>query len=71
MPTSIQAFQDSAAHVVLERCTDQSDLGVTKDGEPVPPEHEEPVVQEAEVRRYENLTWRIVSLTTTDRPCDG
>lgn len=71
VPTSIQAFQDGAAHIVVERCTDQSDLGMTKEGEPLPPDHEQPVVQEAEIRRYENLTWRIVSLTTTDRPCDG
>jgi hypothetical protein len=69
-PASIQAFQDGAAHVVLRRCTDQSDLGTTRDGVPVPAAHEEPVLQEAEVRRYENLTWRIVSVTTTDRPCD-
>jgi hypothetical protein len=70
-PTLILAFQDGAAHIVLERCTDQSDLGVTRKGEPVPAEHERPVVQEAELRRYENLTWRIVSLASTDRLCDA
>ena len=69
--TSIQSFQDDAATVVLARCTDQSDLGTTKDGAPLPAVHPEPVIQEVVVRRYENRTWRIGERTTTDRPCSG
>jgi hypothetical protein len=70
-PASIRAFQDNAASVVVHRCTDQSDLGMTKDGEPLPAVQEEPVVQEVDVRRSENLTWRIGTFKTTDRPCAG
>lgn len=69
--TSIQSFQDDAATVVLARCTDQSDLGATRDGEPLPAVDEGPVIQEVVVRRYENRTWRIGEFTTTDRPCTG
>ena len=69
--TSIQSFQDDAATVVLARCTDQSHLGTTLAGEPLPAVHAEPVIQEVVVRRYENRTWRIGEFTTTDRPCTG
>jgi hypothetical protein len=68
-PVSIKAFQDNAADVVVHRCTDQSDLGMTQGGEPLPAVHEQPVVQEVDVRRSENLTWRIGTINTTDRPC--
>jgi hypothetical protein len=68
-PVLIKAFQDGAADVVVLRCTDQSDLGVTKDGEPLPAVHEQPVIQEVDIRRYENLTWRIGTFETTDTPC--
>jgi len=61
---SIKSFQDNAAEVVLVRCTDQSDLGMTQDGLPVPVLHDEPVVQRVVVRRSENHTWRIGQITT-------
>ena len=66
---SIESFQDNAAEVVLRRCTDQSDLGVTRAGVPVPAVHEAPVIQEVAVYRYENLTWRIGTISNTDTPC--
>ena len=68
-PVFIQAFQDNAADVVVLRCTDQSDLGMTQDGTPLPAVHEQPVVQEVDVRRYENLVWRIGTFETTGSPC--
>jgi hypothetical protein len=68
-PASVLSFQDNAAHVVLTRCTDWSDLGITRDGERLPAVDEQPVTQEVEIRRYEDLSWRIVRLTTTGRPC--
>ena len=64
----IKSFQDNAAEVVLVRCTDQSDLGMTKDGLPVSAVRDEPVVQRV-VRRSENHTWRIGQITTTDKSC--
>jgi len=70
-PASIKSYQDNAAEVVLSRCTDQSDLGMTQDGALLPPVHEEPVIQEVVVHRYENRTWLIGTFTTTDRPCGG
>lgn len=66
---SVKSFQDNAAEIVLRRCTDQSDLGMTRDGVPLPAAHEAPVIQEVVVLRYENRTWRIGRLTTTDTPC--
>jgi hypothetical protein len=68
---SIESFQDNAAEVVLERCTDQSELGMTRDGVPVPPVHDEPVIQQVVVHRYENRTWLIGAMDTTGRPCVG
>lgn len=68
---SVKSFQDNAAEVVLERCTDQSDLGVTRDGVPVPAVHDEPVLQEVVVHRYENRTWLIGTVETAGRPCVG
>lgn len=68
---AIESFQDDAAEVTLARCTDQSDLGMTRDGEPLPAVHAEPVIQEVVVYRYENRTWRIGEFVTTDRPCAG
>lgn len=53
---SIQSFQDDAAEIVLRRCVDEPDDGG-------------PLVQEVDVVRYENRTWRIRSFTTTDEPC--
>ena len=53
---SIKSFQDNAAEVVLVRCTDQSDLGMTQDGLPVPVLHDEPVVQRVVIRRSERTT---------------
>ena len=67
--TSIKSFQDNAAEIVLSRCTDQSDLGTTRNGEPVRPVHEEPVIQTVVVHRWENRTWRIGAITTTNTPC--
>jgi hypothetical protein len=69
--TSIESYQDNAAEVVLERCIDRSDVGMTRDGVPVPAVHDVPVVQRVVVNRYENRTWRIGAIETTDRPCDG
>ena len=69
--TSIKSYQDNAAEVVLERCTDQSDLGMTEGGVPVPAVHDEPVLQRVVVHRYENRTWRIGAVETTGRPCSG
>jgi len=66
---SIKSFQDNAAEVVLIRCTDQSDLGMTKDGLPVPAVHDEPVVERVVVQRSENHIWRIGQITTTDERC--
>lgn len=66
---SVKSFQDNAAEIVLRRCTDPSDLGVTRDGVPLPAAHEAPVIQEVVVLRYENRTWRLGPLTTTDTPC--
>lgn len=68
---SVKDFQDDAAEVVLERCTDQSDLGMTQNGSPLPATYDEPVVQQVVVIRYENRTWRIASVTTTGKPCAG
>lgn len=68
---AIKSFQDNAAEVVLIRCTDQSDLGVTREGVVLPPVHEDPVIQEVVVNRYENRTWKIESIVTTDRLCAG
>lgn len=67
--TSIASFQDNAAEIVLVRCTDQSDLGMTRHRERVPAVHREPVIQEVVVHRYENRTWAIGEFTTTGRPC--
>ncbi len=69
--TSIKSFQDNAAEVVLTRCTDQSDLGMTKAGRPVPATYVEPVVQEVVVHRHENRTWFIGGITTTGATCTG
>jgi hypothetical protein len=70
-PVSIKDFQDSAAEVVLRRCTDQSDLGVTRDGTPLPPTYDEPVIQKVVVIRFENRSWHIDSSTTTGERCSG
>ncbi len=67
--TSIKSFQDNAAEIVLSRCTDQSNLGTTRNGEPVRPVHEQPVVQTVLVHRWENRTWRIGPIATTKDPC--
>lgn len=69
--TSIKSFQDNAAEVVLLRCTDQSDLGMTRAGQPVPATYDEPVAQDVVLIRYENLTWIIGEFTTTGEPCAG
>ncbi len=69
--TSIKSFQDDAAEVVLRRCTDQSDLGMSRAGVPLPAVHAEPVIQEVVVYRAENRTWLIGPFTTTDKPCAG
>ncbi len=66
---SIKSFQDNAAEVVLRRCTDQSDLQMTRAGVPLPAVHPEPVIQRVVVYRSENRTWRIGPFTTTDTPC--
>jgi hypothetical protein len=68
---SVKDFPDSAAEIILRRCTDRSDLGVTQHGTPVPAEHDEPVIQEVVVSRSENGTWRIDSSTVTDEACSG
>ncbi len=70
-PASVKDFQDNAAEIVLRRCTDQSDLGMTQRGTPVPAEYDEPVIQEVVVSRSENGTWRIDASTTTGEPCSG
>jgi hypothetical protein len=70
-PTSIKDFPDSAGEVILRRCIDQSDLGMTRHGRPLPAEHEEPVIQEVVVSRSENGTWRIDASSTTGEPCTG
>jgi hypothetical protein len=67
--TSIKSYQDNAAAAALERCVDQSDVGMARGGVPVPGVHDEPVLQRVVVVRYENRTWRIGSIDTTDRPC--
>lgn len=67
--TSVKSFQDNAAEIVLVRCTDQSDLGATRAGVPLPVAHEEPVVEVVVAYRYENRTWRLGPFETTDRPC--
>lgn len=67
--TSIKSFQDNAAEVILSRCTDQSDLGMTRAGVPLPAVHDGPVIQVVVVNRYENRTWRLGPFETTDRPC--
>lgn len=68
---SVKSFQDNAAEVVLERCIDRPDAARTRNGVRRPAAHDEPVVQEVVVVRYENRTWRIGPFTTTDRPCEG
>ena len=68
---SIKDFPDSAGEVILRRCRDQSDLGMTRRGVPVPAEYDEPVIQEVVVSRSENGTWRIDSSTETGEPCSG
>ena len=68
---SLESYQDNAAEVVLERCVDRSAIGTTRGGEPVPTVRDGPVVQRVVVIRYENRTWRVGSIATTDRPCDG
>jgi len=70
-PTSIKSFQDNAAEVVLRRCTDLSDLQMTRAGVLLPAVHEEPVIQEVVVYRSENRTWSIGPFKTTDTPCSG
>jgi hypothetical protein len=70
-PVTVQDFQDNAAEIVIRRCTDQSDLGMTRQGSPVPPRYDEPVVQEVTVVRSENRTWRIASFETTGEMCAG
>jgi len=70
-PVSVQDFQDNAAEIVIRRCTDQSDLGMTRQGAPVSPQYDEPVVQEVVVERSENRTWHIASFETTGEPCAG
>ena len=52
--TSVKSFQDDAAEIVIERCVD---LGAA------------PVIQTVTVERYENRTWRVGPVTTTDEPC--
>jgi hypothetical protein len=68
-PYSIQSFQDGAADVVVLRCLDQSELGVTKNGDPLEVVHGQPVLQKVDIRRYENRTWRIGTFETTDTSC--
>ena len=70
-PAVVKDFQDSAAEVVLRRCIDQSDLGMTRHGIPVPAEYDEPVIQEVVVIRSENRSWHLESFTDTGEPCAG
>lgn len=68
---SIESFQDNAAEIVLRRCADQSTTRATRDGLLIPIPHEGPVVQNVVVYRYENSTWSIGKIETTDEPCEG
>jgi hypothetical protein len=70
-PASIRTFRDGAADIVVSRCIDASDREMTQDGLLVPWEHDEPVLQEVAVHRYENRSWVIGTVKTTDEPCLG
>lgn len=68
---SIKLLEDGAVSVVLTRCTDQTNLGGTLDGEPVPEAYDKPVIQEVDVYRYSDGRWRIGVFKTLEKTCTG
>lgn len=66
---SIKLLKDDEASVELNRCTDQSDLGGTMNGEPLANANDEPVIQEVDVYRYSDGRWRIGVFKTLDKTC--
>jgi hypothetical protein len=70
-PTAIKFLGDGAVEVAVVRCTDQSDLGATMNGEPLSEASAEPVIQRIDVYRYRDGRWRIGVFTTLDKKCEG
>jgi hypothetical protein len=70
-PQSIQLLEKGGAEVRLVRCTDQSDLGATMNGEPLSEASTEPVIQKVDVYRYPDGRWRIGIFSTVDKKCEA
>lgn len=68
---SIQPLKDNAASVELKRCTDQTDLGGSMNGEPLANAYDKPVIQEVDVYRYSDGRWRIGVFKTLETTCTG
>ena len=68
---SIKLLKGGAASVELTRCTDQTDLGGTMNGEPLANTHDEPVIQEIDAYRYSDGRWRIGVFKTLETTCTG
>lgn len=68
---SIKILEDGGAEVLLSRCTDQTDLGGSQNGQPVPEAYDRPVIQKVDVYRLANGHWRIGVFKTTDTTCSA
>jgi hypothetical protein len=68
-PKSITLVGDGTAEIRIVRCTDQSDLGATINGEPLPAAYTEPVIQTVDVYRYPDGRWRIGAYGNLDKRC--
>lgn len=66
---SIKLLKGNEASVELTRCTDQTDLGGTMNGEPLANANDEPVIQEVDVYRYSDGRWRIGVFKTLEKTC--
>jgi hypothetical protein len=69
-PKSVTLVRDGAAEVRIVRCTDQSDLGATINGEPLPAAYRKPVIQTVDVYRYPDGHWRIGAYGNLDKRCE-
>jgi hypothetical protein len=70
-PATVRFLDGGAVEVKLVRCTDQSDLGATMNGEPLSEASTEPVIQKVDVYRYRDGRWRIGIVSTLDKTCDA
>lgn len=69
--TKISLLADGAADVYIERCVDARNLGGTINGEPLPEAATEPVIQNVDIHKFPDGTWRVGAMETTEEPCAG